>query len=229
MVSMSWVKEAHHRVTELLGFLEGKRLLLSSRPDVYRLRPLRDFKEYTLRKLEERQIQLLAANVCRALAAQYAVDDRAALAAVLEAVVGPAKELGGNPLLLSFLCLTSILVQRREREFPTSLVPLIRQCVDALAEWHIHKSGLGWPKDLRGSDVIRILGRLALQSYSKTTGFVSSDEIKKLRDVDQKQFFDYLVPARFIEQQGPDYKFPLETLREFYAAQAAVAGPDPFR
>jgi HEAT repeat protein len=109
-------------------------------------------------------------------------------------------------------------------------VPLIRECVDALVEWHRkHKSSSAWPDDLDGPALVRILAPLALQSFQDGSGLIKQDSLQKLGEKEERRkFHQQLVAARFVEQRNGSYVFPLETFREYFAARAVAASADPF-
>ncbi|MBI3697264.1 MAG: HEAT repeat domain-containing protein [Acidobacteria bacterium] len=225
--------EAQAQVRELAGVLasRGNQVILSSRPHIYRLGPLGGFEVFELRELKWEQITHLAESLCRALAPQLGGDQQVACQKVLDAAQGPAAELARNPLLLSFLCLTAV---RRQASgdvsgFATRPAPLIRDCVEALVEWHrTHRPAHRWPTELDGPAVTRILGSLALETFRSGRGVIPAEALEKLAEPQKKHFVQHLLAARFVERRNGDYTFPLETFREYFAAQAVAASTDPY-
>lgn len=222
---------ALREIMTLVTRLKGNRIVLSSRPHAYRQTPLAGFKVFTLGDLQTNQIELLAVRLCRALASQFGVDGTAAFEKVRQVAYGQAAIMARNPLLLSFMCLSAVSreADKKIEEFPTRPAPLLGECVEALVEWHRKfKPDSGWPNELTGSSVVKILGKLALHSFEDRSGVIHPEPIEELAATDKQHFLGHLAPARFVEQQHRDYSFPLETFREYFAARAVAASPDPY-
>jgi hypothetical protein len=223
---------ARQQLIELLPALSHNGVVVTSRPDAIRSAPVTGAKTYELQALQSAQIGTLAANVCSALAIQFRVEEfQTPLRTVQQAAGRELGLLAGNPLFLSFMCLTAI---RRWSEgtlgeFPRRPAPLIGDCVDALVAWHTqHKPNATWPTELDASAVIRILSPLALQTF-RGAGRITPEDLEKLAKDDRAAFFQHLVSARFVEQRYRDYFFPLETFREYFAARAVAASRQPFK
>jgi HEAT repeat protein/energy-coupling factor transporter ATP-binding protein EcfA2 len=226
--------EAQRQVRDLAGALRGNQVVVSSRPHVYHLAPLNAFAIYQLQDLNANQTQILARNVCDALASQYGVNAAAANGKVLQVAHGQAAMMARNPLFLSFMCLTAVrrLAENNLDDFPSRPTPLIAECVEALVEWHrTHKAQSVWPKTLLASHVTGILAPLALESFRGGTGVIKQQFLVEYGRHDRREqeaFFKHLVDARFVERRGKDYAFPLETFREYFAAHAVAANRDPY-
>lgn len=232
--------DAQQEVQQLVPELAHRRnqVVLSSRPNAYRLTPFAGFAPYHLQELAPEQIKSLATSLCRALAPQFELSDfNPALQCVLQASQGPAAALARNPLLLSFLCFTVFERQNRNQlsDFPHSAAPLIRECLHAVVAWHKRRGHETWPQDLQAEDVVRILKPLALAAYMNGTRIIKQEYLspqstkeRKISDSEKEVFFNYLLPARLVEQRGGDYAFPLETFGEYFAARAVAASDDPY-
>ena len=230
--------EGLRQVRELAsGLPSSNQVVLSSRPHAYQR--LVGFETFELAKLQPAQVESLAENICASLAASYGLENHwDALDKVRAALKEKAADdVAGNPLLLSFLCLSAVSDQAEGRlsEFPTHPVQLIRRCVEALAGWHRdHKDGSEWPEDLDESAITNILGPLALKTFESGAGVIRPQDLQDLQKRnllsvrDRDWFNKHLKPARFVHRQRETYKFPLETFREYFAAQAVAANKDPF-
>jgi HEAT repeat protein len=224
--------ESQRGILELIPTLENNKILLTSRPHVYRLRPLRGFEVYEIQGLNETQFILLTERVSRALGTQFRVDYRDVMKKVLDVRRSGDSQLTSNPLLVSFMCLSAT---RRQKErnldrFPTRPTELIGECIAALVEWHRKhkKPTMEWPDTLTPLRVRSILGSLALASFKNGTGVIQPSDIERLDDGARKAVTEQLVAARFLEQRHQDYAFPLETFREYFAAVAIAAADDPY-
>jgi hypothetical protein len=223
--------DAQHQVGELAATLRAGQVVLSSRPHIYRLQPLPNFKEYKLGEPSSQQVEQLATSVCRVLGSQFGTDGELALRKVLSVAHSPAGAIARNPLLLSFMCLTAVkrMVEGKLEAFPARPAPLIGECVDALVEWHrTYKLNSRWPKELLATSVMRILAPLALASFRDRSGIVSQKTIDELDPPERRAFLSHFLDARFVERRDRGYVFPLETLREYFAALALAASPDPY-
>ena len=224
--------DGRRQVRELAsGLPSSNQVVLSSRPHAYQR--LVGFETFELAKLQPAQVESLAENVCTSLAASYGLENHGdALAKVRAALKEKATDdVAGNPLLLSFLCLSAVSDQAEGRlsAFPTHPVQLIGHCVAALAGWHRnHKDRSEWPPGLDGFAVTSILGPLALKTFENDAGVIRPQDLKVLKGQDRERFDEYLEPARFVHRRGETYEFPLETFREYFAAQAVAANKDPF-
>jgi HEAT repeat protein len=223
--------DAQQQVRELAGTLKANQVLLTSRPHVYRLAPLgKGFKVYALTELQLSQAEALAESYCDILARQYDSDPAPALRKVREVVRGQAAAMARDPLLLSFMCLTAVqrAADKSLEQFPVRPVPLIRECVEALVKWHRREKQSTWPPHLDADEVARVLGKLALGSFEDGGGVISPEELAKLAPSEKTIFHEHLVQARFVEQRYRDYDFPVETFREYFAAQEVAARTDPY-
>lgn len=224
-------EDAQHQVSELTSTLKVAKVILSSRPHVYRLQPLPEFVEYKMGEPSSKQIEQLATSVCRALESQFGTDVGPALRKVISVARGQTGGMARNPLLLSFMCLTAVkrMVEGRLEAFPARPAPLIGECVDALVEWHrTYKLNSRWPKELLAASVMRILSPLALATFRDRTGAVSQKTIDELDARDRRAFLTHFLEARFVERRDQDYVFPLETFREYFASLALAASADPY-
>ncbi|HEX6649569.1 MAG TPA: NACHT domain-containing protein [Pyrinomonadaceae bacterium] len=220
-------EEARTQVINLLETVKGNRLIISSRPQAYS--PLSGFNVYKLALLRSEQVNSLAANFCRAMAIERDLTDHTlALNKVLETARGNGWAMVQNPLLLYFICLTAF----SEEFIPDKPVPLISKCIAELVLWEQRRPGSIWPKpeEFGAEDVIRVLGQLALNSFSQSTGVVSEAVLPKIlsEEKDRVRLRELLVPAEFIEKAENGYRFTLDTFREYYAARAVAADKDPF-
>lgn len=220
-------EEARRQVMNLLETLKGNRLIISSRPQAYS--PLSGFKAYKLAQLRSEQVDSLAANFCRAMAKERDLQDHTpALNKVLDTARGNAWAMVRNPLLLYFICLAAF----SDESIPNRPAPLIDKCITELVRWEQRRPGSVWPKpeEFDAENVVLILGKLALRSFSQTTGIITESEVKEVLSdkQDRSRFRKLLVPAGFIGEVENGYKFILDTFREYYAARAVAADPDPF-
>jgi len=220
-------EEARTQVISLLETVKGNRLIISSRPQAYT--PLNGFKIYKLAQLRSEQVDSLATNFCRAMARERDLPDHTpALNKVLETARGNGWAMVQNPLLLYFICLTAF----SEESIPSRPAPLISKCIVELVQWEQRRPGSIWPKpeEFGAEDVIRILGQLALKSFSQSTGVVSEAALAKVLadQKDRERLREWLVPAEFIKTGENGYRFTLDTFREYYAARAIAAADNPF-
>ena len=224
--------DAQQEVRERVGGLKGNQVVLASRPHVYRQYPFDGFLVCQLRELEPAQVEAFARNVSQALGKQYRVLNwQLPLQVVLQVSRSQAAAMARNPLLLSFMCLTAINTysQKGVPELPKRAVALIHECVEALVAWHRdRKPRSTWPRTLTSAGVSRVLGPLAVDTFKSASGLIKSSSLEDFNEKDKTIFFEHLLPARFVEQRHADYAFPLETFREYFAAQAIAAMPDPF-
>jgi hypothetical protein len=221
--------EARVQITRLMSSLRNNRVVITSRPHSFRLSPLGGFKVYTLCPLQPREAELLATEVFSALSADPATmltNAAAALDEISKLLQGPAGGMARNPLLLSFLCIVAG-SRGNQADLPDRPVPLIRSCVQQLIDWNRTKLS-HWPATLNAGAVSRILGPLALSTFTEGSGVVRAEKVDRLAEADQQRFYDCLLPARFVAQQRDGYAFPLETFREYFAAQAVAESFNPF-
>jgi energy-coupling factor transporter ATP-binding protein EcfA2 len=224
---------AQFQVCELVGqiAMKGNQVIVTSRPDAYRLSPFRDFEILNLVEFDKDQISSIAQNICQILPKQFGVEPEPVLLNLKEIIGGAGMALAKNPMFLSFMCLAVI---RRYREgnisqFPIKTTLLINECVEALVEWHRnYKPGGDWPKEYTSSQVKRILAPLALESFKTNLGYIPNDKVNDLNDQDRHFFLNYLEKVRFLEHRDLGYCFALETFREYFASIAIAVSPDPF-
>jgi HEAT repeat protein len=225
---------ARRQVGELIGALAGNQVVLASRPPAYSGAPLAGFKPYKLVPLALDQSDSLVHSVVAALARQYgALDYREPMRRLIEICRGPGRAMAANPLLLSFMCLTAIsrFASNSDLLLPVRPVPLIRDCVEALVVWQReHKASSTWPEALTGAEVIRILAPLALTTLQEPdgAGVIKEATVEALSSADKGTFFTHLISGYFVVRNNANYRFPIETLREFFAARALAATSDPF-
>lgn len=224
--------QARIQVRELISELArtSNQMVITSRPDVYRHCKLDGFNAHRLRLLEWSQIVLLVESVCRSLAPEFGARDQPAQERVLELARGLPSPLAGNPMLLSFICLTAIRRQGEGtlQEFPVTPSAIIGECFEVLIEWHrTRRTDDVWPMDLDYPRVIKLLSSLALNSFLDGSHAVGLDGVAKLAETDRRLVLGPLVSGRFLERREHDYAFPLETFREFLAAQAVLQNCDP--
>src|SRR5262249_40073321 len=96
-------------------------------------------------------------------------------------------------------------------------------------EWQRRRAASSWPADLTGIRVCRLLAPLALETFRNVTGTIGPESLECLSAVDRDIFLHHLVGARFVQRQHTHYAFTSETFREYFAATAVAAHPDPFR
>jgi HEAT repeat protein/energy-coupling factor transporter ATP-binding protein EcfA2 len=225
--------EAQRQLCELMYTMNpANQVVLASRPGAYRGMPFKDFVVYRLEEFNTEKLDRLMPLICQALAEQYRVDDQPVLEKVMNASKVLAPELATKPLFVSFMCLMATwrLSRNELSQFPTSSVPLIRECVEAVIEWHRrYRIGGSWPESFNSLAVVDILAPLALQSFRNASEMIEQGDLDRLGTETKEAFFQHLVPARFIERRALGYVFPLETFREYFAAQAISASPNPYR
>ena len=211
--------------------LQMNDVVVTSRPHAYRLRPIHSFSTYNLTPFELDKTEELAEKSCAAVARGLSSHDfEPALNKVRQIARGPATAMTRNPLLLSFLCWTAL---RRQREgtlanFANRPVTLILDCIDALVWWNRNKTAGTWRHDLLTVDVIRILAPRALESYKNGSTLFELSSSAEQEQKDNEDILCSLKNARFVEQRGRAWGFPLEAFRAYFAAVAVAASTDPF-